>query len=142
MSAQASIIAPVENSPEPTEMAGYHSPYRTGHAMGDWTDFHMNVRPESGESVRMDAFAALQLITKVAYTVQMFDELQPYLVSQDQTAAKYHDFFDTMCEYVLLCHLRKAYEATPKVASIQVLHSKILAYSMVLRDTYEVSTGW
>lgn len=110
--------------------------------MGDWTDLHMNVRPESGDSVRMDAFAALQLITKVAYTVQMFDELQPYLVSQDQTAAKHHDFFDTMCEYLLLCHLRKVYEATPKVASIQVLHSKILAYSMVLRDTYEVSTGW
>ncbi|EGO53031.1 hypothetical protein NEUTE1DRAFT_105978 [Neurospora tetrasperma FGSC 2508] len=137
MSAQSNIIAPAENSPEPTEMAGYYSPYRTGHAMGAWTDLRMNVRPESGDSVRMDAFAALQLIIKVAYTVQMFDELQPYLVSQEQTAAKYHDFFDTMCEYLLLCHLRKVYEATPKVASIQVLHSKILAYSMVLRDTYE-----
>ncbi|KAL0469038.1 hypothetical protein QR685DRAFT_573265 [Neurospora intermedia] len=137
MCAQANIIAPAENSHEPTEMAGYYSPYRTGHAMGDWTDLHMNVRPESGDSVRMDAFAALQLITKVAYTVQMFDELQPYLVSQDQTAAKYHHFFDIMCEHLLLCHLRKVYEATPKVESIQVLHSKILAYSMVLRDTYE-----
>ncbi|KAJ4416527.1 hypothetical protein N0V85_002248 [Neurospora sp. IMI 360204] len=86
----------------------------------------------------MDAFAALQLITKVAYTVQMFDELQPYLVSQNETAAKDHNFFDTMCEYLLLCHLQKVYEAMPKVASIQVLHSKILAYSMVLRDAYEL----
>lgn len=81
MPARANIIAPAENPPERTEMADYYSPYRTGHVMGDWTDLYMNVRPESGDSVRMDAFAALQLITKVAYTVQMFDELQPYLVS-------------------------------------------------------------
>ena len=102
----------------------------------------MNVRPEAGNLVRMDAFAALQLITKVAYTIQLFDELQSYLVTKDGTTDEYHTFFDRMCDYTLLCHLKKVYEAMPKVAPIQVLHSKILSYSTTMRDAYEVSTPW
>ena len=101
----------------------------------------MNVRPEAGNRVRMDAFAALQLITKVAYTIQLFDELQSYLVRQDdETTADYHEFFNHMCEYTLLCHLKKVYEAMPKEPSIQVLHSKMLSYSTTMWDAYEVST--
>ena len=110
--------------------------------MGDWRDLYMNIRPEAGNHVRMDAFAALQLITKAAYTIQLFDELQSYLVSEYETTTEYHTFFDHMCEYTLLCHLKKVYEAMPKVPSIQVLHSKILAYSTTMRDAYEASTPW
>ena len=110
--------------------------------MGEWENLYMNIRPEAGNHVRMDAFAALQLITKVAYTVQLFEELLPYLVSENETTAEYHTFFDHMCEYLLLCHLKKVYEAMPKEPSIQALHLKIVAHSTILRDAYDVSTEW
>ncbi|CCC08489.1 unnamed protein product [Sordaria macrospora k-hell] len=137
MPPRANVPATADNPPERTVMAEIWSPYRTGHVMGDWRDLYMNIRPEAGNHVRMDAFAALQLITKAAYTIQLFDELQSYLVSEYETTTEYHTFFDHMCEYTLLCHLKKVYEAMPKVPSIQVLHSKILAYSTTMRDAYE-----
>lgn len=122
-------------------MAVDYSPYRTGHVMGDWRDLYMNIRPESGNSVRMNAFAALQLITKVAYTVQLFDKLLPYLVSGSETTAELHTFFEHVCGYTLLRHLKQVYDAMPKEPSIQLLHCRIISYSTLLRDAYEVSTA-
>ncbi|KAK3396424.1 hypothetical protein B0T20DRAFT_508904 [Sordaria brevicollis] len=127
-----------EHPPERTNVAVDYTPYRTGHVMGDWRDRYMNVRPESTNRVRMDAFAALQLITKVAYTVQLFDELLPYLVSKmNETTVEFHTFFEHMCEYTLLCHLKMVYEAMPKSSSTQQLHCMITSYSTLLRDAYE-----